>query len=240
MYAGTNMNPRSVIDTRGIETMDVTEAIDRRRALRSLEPVEITEEIVNDLAAAAHKAPSCFNNQPWRFVFVYDAAQLERMHAALSKGNVWAKAASMMIVVLSKPDLDCQPKDRDYNMFDTGMATAFLILRATEMGLVAHPTAGYKPAVVREVLGIPEEFTVVTVIHVGRPSTGPLDHLEDWQRERERGPRIRRPLGTVAHHNRYDASKEPEDHKDKGSEFGWPRGEWLDLEMDWPDEALHD
>jgi nitroreductase len=219
--------------------MQVREAIDRRRAYRSLEPVEITEEMVNDLAAAAHKAPSCFNNQPWRFVFVYGKEQLEVMHEALTKGNAWAKDASLMVVVLSKPDLDCQPKDRDYYMFDTGLATANLMLRATEMGLVAHPTAGYSVSKTREVLDIPEEFTVITILHVGKLSSKVSGHLEEWQQERDTGPRIRRPLETVAHHNRYDSAKEPGDEKDKGAEFGWPEGEWMDVELEWPSDELH-
>jgi len=219
--------------------MDVKMAIDRRRAYRSLEPVEVTEELVNDLAAAAHKAPSCFNNQPWRFVFVHGRENLERMHEALTKGNAWAKDASLMVVVISRPDLDCQPKDRDYNLFDTGLATGFMMLRATELGLVAHPTAGYSSSKTRELLDIPEDFTVVTIIHVGKLSSSASGRLEEWQRDRDRGPRIRRPLETVAHHNRYDPSKEPVDKKDKGSEFDWPEGRWLDMELEWPSGELH-
>jgi hypothetical protein len=144
-----------------------------------------------------------------------------------------------MIVVVSKPDLDCQPKDRDYNLFDTGLATGFLMLRATEMGLVAHPTAGYSVDRTREILGIPDDFTVITIIHVGKLSASVSEHLEEWQRERDHGPRVRRPLETVTHHNGYDPSKEPEDDKDKGSEFGWPEGEWLEMQLEWPAEDLH-
>ena len=51
--------------------MDVKEAIMTRRAYRSFVPVTITRELVEDLAGAAGLAPSCNNNQPWRFVFVY-------------------------------------------------------------------------------------------------------------------------------------------------------------------------
>jgi nitroreductase len=218
--------------------MDVKDAISRRRAYRSLEPFQVTEELVNDLAAAAHMSASCYNNQPWRFVFVYEREQLDRMDEALTKSNAWAKDASLMVVVLSKPDLDCQPKDRDYYLFDTGMATAYLILRATELGLVAHATAGYKSNRVREILDIPEEFTIVTIIHVGRLSSRVSEDLEDWQKDKERGSRIRRPLETVSHHNRFDPSKEPQDRDDKGTEFDWPDERWLDLDIEWPVEEL--
>ena len=149
--------------------MGVKQAIQIRRAYRSLEPVEITEELVRDLAQSAQLAPSCFNNQPWRFVFAYDPDVLKRLYGAVSKGNKWVEAGSMIIAVFSQKDLDCLIKGREYYLFDTGMATAFIILRATELGLVAHPIAGYKEDAVKEILGIPEEMTLITLLIVGKP-----------------------------------------------------------------------
>jgi nitroreductase len=98
--------------------MDVFHAIEERRAYRSLSPVEITEDLIKDLARHTRLAPSCFNNQPWRFVFVYDPDILEAMHAALSSGNEWAHASSMIIAVFSKKEDDCIIRDRVYHQFD--------------------------------------------------------------------------------------------------------------------------
>lgn len=172
--------------------MDVKQAIQTRRAYRSLDPVEITEELIRDLAESAQLAPSCSNNQPWRFVFVYDPDVLEKMHAALTKGNDWVKAASLIIAVFSKKDYDCLIKEREYYLFDTGMATAFLILRATELGLVAHPIAGYREAQVKEILNIPEEMTVITLINVGKHSEiiSPLLSEKQVETEKKRQERL--------------------------------------------------
>lgn len=52
--------------------MDVRQAIEKRRAYRSLLPVDITPELLEKMATAASLAPSCFNKQPWRFVAVHD------------------------------------------------------------------------------------------------------------------------------------------------------------------------
>lgn len=150
--------------------MDVKQAIQARRAYRSLEPVEITEEMIKELAGNAQLAPSCFNNQPWRFIFVYDPDKLETIFNVMSKGNTWVKNASMIIAVFSNKNLDCLIRGREYYLFDTGMATAFIILRATELGLVAHPIAGYKEEAVKEILGIPEEMKVITLVIVGEHS----------------------------------------------------------------------
>ena len=123
--------------------MDVIEAINTRRAYRSLAPVPITEELVRDLARCAQLAPTCNNNQPARFVFVWEPAMLEEMKAVFSKGNAWCHADSMVVAVCAEKESDCLIHDREYYLFDTGLATAFLLLRATELGLVAHPIAGY-------------------------------------------------------------------------------------------------
>ena len=147
--------------------MQVYEAIEKRRAYRSLAPLEITQALLQELAAAASLAPSCFNKQPWRYVAVHDPQVLARMHQALAKGNEWAQDASMLIAVCSQRELDCVLGEREYYLFDTGMATAFLLLRATELGLVAHPFAGFKPKMTAEILGIPPAMTVIALVAIG-------------------------------------------------------------------------
>ncbi|MBN2537279.1 nitroreductase, partial [candidate division WOR-3 bacterium] len=131
----------------------VKAVIERRRAYRSLAPVEITDELVAELARAAGLSMTCFNNQPGRFVFVRGAEPLAAVKQALNKGNAWAKAASLIVAVCCRKDADCVIRDREYYLFDAGLQTAFLVLRATELGLVAHPIAGYSPKKTRAALG---------------------------------------------------------------------------------------
>lgn len=173
--------------------MDVHQAIHERRAYRSLAPVEITDTLIQDLARHAQLAPSCFNNQPWRFVFVRSPEMLAKMHDALSSGNIWAREASMIIAVFSKEEDDCIIRDRIYHQFDCGLAAGFLILRATEIGLVAHPIAGFSPKKTRAILGIPEEYKVITLIIVGKHAGKVSPVLSDEQTAREkRRPRRRK------------------------------------------------
>lgn len=148
--------------------MELSEAIDKRRAYRSLEKTEITEDLVRTLAHAASLSPSCYNHQPWQFVFVYEEDMLNKMKESLSTGNAWARNASMIIAVLSKPEDDCIIGDRKYYLFDTGMATAMLLLKATELGYVAHPIAGYKPETVKNAIGSPDDTEVITIIIFGK------------------------------------------------------------------------
>ena len=184
--------------------MNVKQAIIKRRAYRSLEPVEITEELIYDLAECAQLSASCFNNQPWRYAFVYDPKVLMEMHAALSPGNEWTREASMIIAVFSKKEDDCVIRDREYYLFDVGMATGCLILRATELGLVAHPIAGYSPNKTREILGIPDEYNVIALVIVGKHSEKISPILSDKQAEAEKRRPKRIPLDKFAYIDKYE------------------------------------
>jgi len=171
--------------------MSVKETIEKRRAYRSLDPVEITKDLVEDLAEMVRITPSCANKQPWRFVFAYDKEVLNELFTVLSEGNKWAEKASMIIGVFSKPENDCMVGERHYYLFDTGMATAFLILRATELGLVAHPIAGFKETPAKAILGIPKEMRLITLIIVGKHSDTINPILSDPMKlgEKQRPPR---------------------------------------------------
>lgn len=183
--------------------MDVHTAIETRRAFRSLAPAAAGEELARDLARHAQLAPSCNNNQPWRYVFVYEPEALAAMRPVFNPGNEWCHAASMIVAVFSRKEDDCLIRDREYHLFDVGMATAFLILRATELGLVAHPIAGYSPKKAREVLGIPEEYQVVTLVQIGRHAEGLSPVLSEKQIEAEKARPERLPLEKFASMNRY-------------------------------------
>jgi len=183
--------------------MDVIQAINERRAYRSLEPVKITEVLIKDLAESARLAPSCFNNQPWRFIFIHDTEVLKSMREALSQGNEWAYSASMIIAVFSQKEDDCIIRDREYHQFDCGLGAGFLILRATELGLVAHPIAGYSPKKTKEILGIPEEYQVITLIIVGKHSEEISPVLSEKQVEWEKERPARMSLDKFAFINRF-------------------------------------
>lgn len=172
-----------------------------RRSYRALAPDPIPHETLVRLVEAAHLAPSCFNNQPWRFV-IAEGEALERVKAALSGGNYWAKSAPAILALASHRDLDCKLSDgRDYYLFGCGMATGLLMIQATQIGLIAHPIAGYDPLAVKEVLEIPKEYVLITLIVVGKP--GDVSTLSGKHRAIELGPRERKPLSAVLAWNKF-------------------------------------
>ena len=184
--------------------MEVMDAIEARRAYRSLDPVSITENLIRDLARSAGLAPSCFNYQPWRFVFVKDPGVLKEIHGNLSKTNRWAELASMLVAIYSRADDDCKVRGRHYHQFDTGMAVGLMMLRATELGLVAHPFAGYKEKAVKGILGIPEDYQLIALVAVGKKSDVIHDLLNEDQKETEPRRPERKPFEEFAFIDRVD------------------------------------
>jgi nitroreductase len=183
--------------------MDVRTAIETRRAFRSLDQFAADEGLALDLARHARLAPSCNNNQPWRFVFVYEPGVLAAMRPVFSPGNEWCHVASMIVAVFSRKEDDCVVREREYHQFDAGMATAFLILRATELGLVAHPIAGFSPKKVREVLAIPDSYQVITLVLVGKHSASISPRLSEHQVAWEKARPERLPMESFAFMNGY-------------------------------------
>ena len=148
--------------------MEVAEAIDRRRALRMLDSRPVEGEKVRALAEAVRLSASCFNNQPWRLVFCSGEEVLGAVRGALPRGNAWATRAPLVIAVSAKSGDDCQLSEgRNYYLFDCGLAVGQMLLRATEMGLIAHPIAGFDPVKVKAALGIPEDHTTIALVICG-------------------------------------------------------------------------
>ncbi len=183
--------------------MELDEIIEKRRAYRSLEEVEITDEMIEELAETAQLSASCFNNQPWNFVFVDDEDMLEKMGDVMMQGNEWTQNVSLIIGVFSRVEDDCEVQEREYHLFDTGQASAYLQMKATEMGLVAHPIAGFDEEEAKELLEIPEEYRLITLIIVGKHSEDMVDILSEDQIETEKERPEREELEEFVYLNKF-------------------------------------
>jgi nitroreductase len=182
----------------------VKEALESRRSYRSLAPVEITESLIIDLAKSASLAPSCKNSQPWRFLFVFDKKELQKLYKAIIPPNdKWVKNSSLIIVVFSNVQFDCIIKERLYYLFDTGIATAFIILRATELGLIAHPIAGFEEIKIKELFKIPNDMRIITLLIIGKKSTEIDENLTDLMKATEMRKPVRMKFKEFAYINEY-------------------------------------
>ncbi len=183
--------------------MNLDQLIDRRRAYRSLKPLAVAPDLIRELAASASLAPSCFNKQPWRYVFVIDPERLLEMRAAMNKGNEWTEKASLIVAVFTRSDLDCVVGERQYALFDTGMATAFMILKATERGLVLHPIAGFDEDKAKATLGLPADMRLIALLVGGEHDERANELMSEKQVEMEKKRPERLPFSRFSWIDRY-------------------------------------
>lgn len=142
-------------------------------------PRAFTGEAVDDATLfsffeAARWAPSAFNSQPWRFIYAKNSSdQWPAFLDLLFEFNrSWAGNASALILVLSRTTFTPPGKDQPIAMpshaFDTGAASALLMLQASLSGWATHGIGGFDKERTRNQLNIPAHYTVESAIAIGR------------------------------------------------------------------------
>ena len=136
---------------------------------RAYEPRALSQMQIDALFEAARWAPSCFNDQPWLFVYAASDADRERFMTALVEGNqVWVKNTSLLIFILCRRQFSHNGKENRHAPFDAGAAWMSLALQARKLGLYAHAMAGFSKEKAYEILGAPEdEYDIMAAVAVG-------------------------------------------------------------------------
>lgn len=159
----------------------------------------ISHEQVIALLEAARWAPSCFGDQPWRFVVWNkntDAATWQQAFDCLVPGNqAWVKDAPLLLLVCADTLFTHNQKPNRFAEYDTGAATENLCLQASSMGLMAHQMGGYDSDKARATFGIPEQYTLMAMVSVGYPAD--IATLEGEALARETAERERKPLSEL-------------------------------------------
>ncbi len=130
----------------------------------------ISDEDIETIFEAAHWSPSCFNEQPWRFVYARQQDDLEKFRSTLVEGNqTWANQAPLLIYVFSKKHFSQNDKPNRWADFDSGAAWMALTLQANMLGLHTHAMGGYDPDKAFTVTNMdPDKYDVVCAIAVGK------------------------------------------------------------------------
>ena len=142
------------------------------RSVRAYQQKTVSEEMVNDLLAAAMAAPSACAKDPWRFVVVREPATLQALAAALPNGSMLA-GAPLGIVVCG--DLNAaHAGELSYLLQDCSAAIENLLLAAHALGLGAcwlgvHPRQPRIEALT-QILGLPDKIVPVSGIAIGWPA----------------------------------------------------------------------
>ena len=167
------------------------------RAYDASKPVSQAQII--SMLEAARWAPSCFGDEPWRFIVWdknKDAAAWEKAFDCIVQGNQgWAKDAPVFVLICAGTLFEQNQKPNRWGAYDTGAAAVSLSLQATSMGLVTHQMGGFDGEKTRAAFNIPEQFEMMSMMAVGYIAD--VDALPEEAKERTLAPRKRKPLGEL-------------------------------------------
>ncbi len=151
------------------------------------------------LLEAARWAPSCFGDQPWRFVVWNKASDPQAWQQAfdcLVPGNqAWVTDAPVLLLVCAGSLFGHNQKPNRWGQYDTGAAAENLCLQASSMGLMAHQMGGFDANLAREKFNIPEEYVPMAMVSVGYPAD--ISTLSGDVLARETAARSRKPLSEL-------------------------------------------
>jgi len=141
-----------------------------RRSHRKFTDQEIDAEDVKLILRAALMAPTSKGMRAWQFVIVDDKTDLEKLSDAKDMGGQFIKGAPLAVVVLGDPmQNDCWVEDgsiaaisMQYQAEDLGLGSCWVQMRGR--GLSDGTTAD---TVIRGILDIPENFSVLCVVAFG-------------------------------------------------------------------------
>ena len=156
-------------------------------------PVE--RERLVALLEAARWSPSCFGEQPWRFLLwdrLGDAETWQRAFDCLSEGNRGCVSRAPLLLLAAADNQFPDGRPNRWNQYDTGAAAMSLSVEATALGLMVHQMGGFDAAKLRAEFAIPERYDLMAMIAVGYQV--PEDRIPDELKEREYAPRTRREL----------------------------------------------
>lgn len=155
---------------------------------RSFDPkFDISAKDIESLIEAARWSPSCYNEQPWRFlVSLRNDANFDKyLNLLVSANQEWAKDASALGFIVAKRDFRKKDGENYHSDFDCGAAWMALTLQAYRKGLHTHGMGGIKYEQIYESLDIPkDDYKVIcafAVGQVGSPEKLPSD-LEEAER----------------------------------------------------------
>jgi len=130
----------------------------------------IEPEKMRALFEAARWAPSCFNEQPWRFVVATKAEpeQYAKMLGILmEKNQQWAKTAYALGFSSGKKTFSHNGAPDRFGLYDTGAASATLAIEATALGVRVHFMGGFDAQRARAEFHVPDDFEIGAAFAIG-------------------------------------------------------------------------
>ncbi|HNX17250.1 MAG TPA: nitroreductase family protein [Methanoregula sp.] len=142
----------------------VTAVIKGRHSVRKFKPEPVEDTVIHDAIECAVHAPTAMNLQPWLIGVVRSKEKLQKIADLTDHGKFISEAAVCFTIF---GELNAK-----YYLEDCCAATENLILGLHAHGVSSCWVAGAKKEYaeeVRKILGVPEKYTLVSLVPAGLP-----------------------------------------------------------------------
>jgi nitroreductase len=163
--------------------MDVFETVRTVLAVRMFQSKPIPAEVVRRIVESGWLTGSSINRQPWHFIVVKKRDTLKELAALARSGPYIVQAPLAIVVAMEKSP---------YAVSDASRAIQSMILTAWAEGVGSNWVGFNNLAQVMPLLGIPDEVDVIAILPFGYPV-----------KKLGKGRKNRKPLGQVAHRERF-------------------------------------
>jgi nitroreductase len=188
-------------DQAGTDPDGLLPVFPKRQTVRRYKPDPAPDDRVRMILDAARRAPTCMNQQPWKFLAVRDKLKIERMRklamehlekryleqvandpkltpaerAERKKSAVTMTEGYFTAPVYVAVLVDSESSCSGYALKHDGpLAAGYLMLAARALGYgAAYLTDGIPESVVREGLGIPSRWQRICITPIGVPDGWP-------------------------------------------------------------------
>lgn len=164
--------------------MDVKKAIEKRRSIRKYQDKEVPDNLIKELIDAARLAPSGCNRQGARYKVITDKEIIQKLKQNKVYPQDFVYTAPVLILCCydntAYPEKGEKEDDKVYgtekitrSVRDLSIASSFIVLRATELGLGTCYVGWMDKEKTKKILNLPEELEVQFTIAVGYPAEQP-------------------------------------------------------------------
>ena len=163
--------------------MEAFEAIRTLLAVRSYKDTPVPDDVVRRIVEAGRLTGSGMNRQPWHFIVIRERETLRRLGALASSGSYVAQAPLAIVVATDRSR---------FAVSDASRAIQSMLLAGWADGVGSNWVGFGGLESARTLLDIPASLDVLAILPFGYPA-----------RAVGRGNKQRKPLGDVAHLEKY-------------------------------------
>jgi len=164
--------------------MEIFDVVRTVLAVRQFQDKPIPEPLVHQIVEAGHLTASSANGQPWHFIIVEDKQTLRQLGTLVRTGPYIAQAPLAIVVGM---------EHSPFAVSDASRAIQSMILTAWGQGIGSNWAGFENLKQINPVLGIPQEIEILAILPFGYPVAAI-----------GKGQKKRKPLGEVAHHERWN------------------------------------